>query len=36
MKGAEGEGNPMGRPTESTNPYPWEIPEMKPSTKEHT
>jgi hypothetical protein len=33
---AEGDGDPIGRPTVSTNRDPWELPETKPSTKEHT
>ena len=33
---AEGDGNPIGRLTISTNPSPWEFPEPEPPTKEHT
>jgi hypothetical protein len=36
IEGAEGDGNPIGRPKESTNLYHWEVPETKPPTKEHT
>ena len=36
IEGAEGDGNPIGRPTVSTNLNPWELPETKPPTKEHT
>ena len=32
----EGDGDPIGRTTVSTNPDPWELPETKPPTKEHT
>ena len=32
----KGDGNPIGRPTVSTNPDPWECSETKPPTKEHT
>ena len=32
----EGDCNPIGRPTVSTNLDPWELPETKPPTKEHT
>jgi hypothetical protein len=31
----EGDGNPTGRPTVSTNRNLWAIPESKPPTKEH-
>jgi hypothetical protein len=31
---AEADGNPVGRPTVSTNSDPWELPETKQSTKE--
>ena len=30
------DGNPTGRPTESINLDPWELPETKSLTKEHT
>ena len=36
IEGAEGDGNPIGRPTVSANLDPWELPETKPPTKEHT
>ena len=36
IEGAEGDGNPIGRPTVSTNLDPWELPETEPPTKEHT
>ena len=36
IEGAEGDGNSIGRPTISTNTDPWELPETKPPTKEHT
>ena len=36
IEGAEGDGNPIGRTTVSTNLDPWELPETKPPTKEHT
>jgi len=36
IEGTEGAKNPTGRPTESTNPDPWELSETKPPTKEHT
>jgi hypothetical protein len=32
---AEGYYNPVGRPTGSTNPDPWEFPETMPPTKEY-
>ena len=32
----EGDGDPIGRPTVSTNLDPWELPETKPPTKEQT
>ena len=35
IEGAEGDGNPIRKPTESTNPDLWEFPEPKPPTKEH-
>jgi hypothetical protein len=35
-EGIEGDGNPIGRPTVSTNLKPWELPEIEPPTKEHT
>jgi hypothetical protein len=31
----QGDGNPRGRPTESTYLNPWELPETEPSTEEH-
>jgi hypothetical protein len=34
-EGAEGDGNPIGRPTVSTNLEPWDFPETEPPTKEH-
>jgi hypothetical protein len=36
IEGAEGDGNPIGRPTVSTNLDPRELSETKPPTKEHT
>ena len=36
IEGTEGDGNPIGRPTVSTNLDPWELPETEPPTKEHT
>ena len=36
IEGLLGDGNPIGRPTVSTNQDPWELPETKPPTKEHT
>jgi hypothetical protein len=36
IEGAEGDGNPIGRPTVSTKLYPWETRETKIATKEHT
>ena len=35
IKGAEGDGNPIGRATVRTNPDPLELSETKPPTKEH-
>ena len=35
-EGAEGDGNPIARPTVSTNQNPWELSETKQPTKEHT
>jgi hypothetical protein len=35
-EGAEGDGNPIGRTTVSTNPDSLELSETKPKTKEHT
>ena len=35
-EGTEGDSNPIGRPTVSTNLDPWELPETEPPTKEHT
>ena len=32
-EGNEGDGNPIGRPTVSTNLDSWELPETKPPTK---
>jgi hypothetical protein len=32
----KGMATPIGRPTVSTNSNPWERPEAKPLTKEHT
>jgi hypothetical protein len=36
IEGAEGDVNPIGRPTVATNPDPSELPETKPPAKEHT
>ena len=36
IEGAEGDGDPIGRKTVSTNLDPWELPETKPPTKELT
>jgi hypothetical protein len=36
IKGTEGDGNPTGRRTGSTNLDPWEFPETEKPTKEHT
>jgi hypothetical protein len=36
IEGAEEDGYPRGRPTVSTYPYLWELPETKPPTKEQT
>lgn len=36
IEGTEGDCNPIGRVTLSTNLDPWELPETKPSTKEYT
>jgi hypothetical protein len=36
IEGAEGDGNPIGRKTSSTNPEPSELPETKPPTRKHT
>jgi hypothetical protein len=33
---AEGDGNPIGRTTVSTNQDPWKFLQTKPPTKEHT
>jgi hypothetical protein len=33
--GTEGDGNPKGRPTVSTNLDPWGFPEVKTPDKEH-
>ena len=35
IEGAEGDGNPIGRPIISTNTNPWEIPKSKLPVKEH-
>ena len=35
MEGTEGDYNPIGRPTVSTNLYLWELPQTEPPTKEH-
>jgi hypothetical protein len=35
LKELKGIGNPMGRPTVSTNPDLWQLPETKSPTKEH-
>jgi hypothetical protein len=35
-EGTEGDGNPIGKSTLSTNLDPWELPEIKPLNKEHT
>jgi hypothetical protein len=36
IEGAEGDCNPIGRRTLSTNLDPLELPKTKPKTKEHT
>jgi hypothetical protein len=36
IKGAEGDSNPIGRPTVPTNLEPWELPETMPPTKDQT
>ena len=36
IEGTEGDGNPIGRSSVSTNLDPWQLPEIKPPTKEHT
>jgi hypothetical protein len=36
IKGAGGDGNPIGRTTVSTNLDPWRLRETEPPTKEHT
>ena len=36
IEGAEGDFNPIGRPTVSTKLDPSQLPETKPKTKEHT
>jgi hypothetical protein len=36
IEGTEGDGNPIGRQTKSTNLDPWELPHTNPPTKEHT
>jgi hypothetical protein len=33
LKEPKGDGNPVGRPTLSTNPDLWELPESKPPIK---
>ena len=35
IEGAEGDCNPIGRTTVSTNPDPLELPETEPPTKEY-
>ena len=35
-EGTEGDGNPIGRPTVSTNLDSWELPETKPHIIEHS
>ena len=35
-EGAKGEGNLIERPTVLTNLDPWELPETKATTKEHS
>jgi hypothetical protein len=36
IEGAEGNGNPIGKTTVSTNLDPWELPETESPTKDHT
>jgi hypothetical protein len=36
IEGIEGDGNPIGRATVSTNLDSWKLPETKLLTKEHT
>ena len=36
IEGEEGDGNPIGRPTLSTNLDPQELPETKPPIRDHT
>jgi hypothetical protein len=36
IEGAEGDGNPIGSTTVSTNLDPWELPETESPTKKHT
>jgi hypothetical protein len=36
IEGTEGDGDPIGRPTVSTNLDPWEAPETELPTKEYT
>jgi hypothetical protein len=36
IEGTEGNGNPPGRPTVSTNLNPWEFPENELPTRGHT
>ena len=36
IKGTEGDGNPIGRPTVLIILDPWELLETEPQTKEHT
>ena len=36
IEGPQGDGNPTGRLTVSTNLDPWELLETEPSFKEHT
>jgi hypothetical protein len=35
IEDAEGDGNPIRKPTVSTNINPWELSEIKLQTKEH-
>lgn len=34
-EGSEGDGNPVGRPTVSTNVDPWQLPEFQPPKSIH-
>ena len=36
IEGPQGNGNPTGKPTVTTNLDSWEFPETEPPTKEHT